>query len=273
MNTMSVTVEGYTFQVVPRMEGRNFSGFWPRMGTEWEPGTLSIIRKLVGPARLFIDVGAWIGPTAIWAALHGADVHAFEPDPVALAALQANIDANESLKPKVTIIPAAAGLTDGQVELFTDVTGNSETSCFRAVQRGDKLRTFPTQIVVPQVDLLGYLQTLMSPPGSIFLKMDIEGGEFALLPHVHDFCRQHGAVVLASLHPQNIVMSTVDDTGAARITGVAAALDRYRDFHWYGYRDDAFTTLSKVTVLETIMNNLTQEHRLLLSPRPLTEAR
>jgi FkbM family methyltransferase len=273
MNTMSVTVEGHTFQVVPRIEGRNFSGFWPRMGTEWEPGTLSIIRKLVGPGRIFLDVGAWIGPTAIWAALHGADVHAFEPDPIALATLQANIDANESLKPKVTVIPAAAGTHDGQVELFTDVAGNSETSCFRAVQRGDKLRTFPTRITVPQVDLLGYLQTLMAPPGSIILKMDIEGGEFALLPHVHDFCRQQGVVVLASLHPLNIVLSTEDDTGAARITGVAAALDRYRDFHWYGHRDDAFIRLRKVSVLETIMNALAQEHRLLLSPSPLAGAR
>jgi FkbM family methyltransferase len=272
MSALSVTVEGHTFEVIPRVEGREFSGFWRRMGTEWEPDTLAIIRKLVGPEWLFIDVGAWIGPTAIWAALHGADVHAFEPDPVALKALQANIEVNASLRPKVTIVPAAAGTIDGQIDLFTDVAGNSETSCFSAVQRGDKLRPFPTRIAVPQVDLLTYLQTLASPPRPMLIKMDIEGGEFALLPHIHDFCRRHGAIVLASLHPQNIVLGTPDDTGATRITRVAAALDRYTDFRWYGFRDGAIVLASKLKVLETLMNNLAQEHSLLMSPGALPEA-
>lgn len=272
MDTLPVTVEGHTFEVIPRIEGREFSGFWRRMGTEWEPETLAIIRKLARPGWLFIDVGAWIGPTAIWAALHGADVHAFEPDPVALKALQANIEVNASLRPKVTIVPAAAGTADGQIDLFTDIAGNSETSCFSAVQRGDKLRPFPTRIAVRQVDLLTYLQTLASPLRPMLIKMDIEGGEFALLPHIHDFCRRHGAIVLASLHPQNIVLGTPDDTGAARITRVAAALDRYTDFHWYGFRDGTFTTPAKIAVLETIMNNLGREHSLLMSPRPLPDA-
>ncbi len=272
MGALSVTVEGHTFQVIPRIEGREFSGFWQRMGTEWEPETLAVIRRLVGPGWLFIDVGAWIGPTAIWAALHGADVHAFEPDPVALKALQANIEANASLRPKVTIISAAAGTSDGQIDLFTDVAGNSETSCFSAVQRGDKLRPFPTRIAARQVDLAAYLQTLASPGRPMLVKMDVEGGEFALLPHIDDVCRRHGAIVLASLHPQNIVLGTPDDTGAARITRVAGALDHYTDFHWYGFRDGAFTTPTKIGALEIIMNNLGRGHTLLMSPRPLTDA-
>ena len=151
------------------------------------------------------------------------------------------------------------------------MTGNSETSCFSAVQRGDRLRPFPTKIVARQVDLVAYLQGLESPARPMLVKMDIEGGEFALLPHVHDFCRRHGAIVLASLHPQNIVMSTPDDTGATRITRVAAALDRYTDFHWYGFRDGAIVVASKLKVLEAVMNNLGREHSLLMSPGPLAD--
>ena len=140
------------------------------------------------------------------------------------------------------------------------------------MQRGDKLRPFPTRIAVRQVDLLTYLQTLASPPRPMLIKMDIEGGEFALLPHIHDFCRRHGAIVLASLHPQNIVLGTPDDTGATRITRVAAALDRYTDFRWYGFRDGAIVLASKLKVLETLMNNLAREHSLLMSPAALPEA-
>ena len=268
-NVMSVTVEGHTFQAMRRVEGKDFLGYWNWLRRDWERTTLAIIRKLVGPEWVFIDVGAWIGFTPIWAALHGAEVHAFEPDPVALAALRANIDLNPQLNSRVTIIPAAAGDSDRNVELFTDDAGNSETSCFRTVQRNTGLRSFDQTLVVPQVDLVSYMRSVGADSRRMLLKMDIEGGEFALLPHIHDFCLQHGVVVMVTLHPANIVLATADDTGAARIMRVSAALERYVDFGWYDLRDDTFQAANKVAVLKTILNNLARDHSVLMSPRPL----
>src|SRR5262245_51934695 len=50
----------------------------------WEPGTKAFMKRFLKPGDLFVDIGAWIGPTALWAVECGAHVIAIEPDPVAL---------------------------------------------------------------------------------------------------------------------------------------------------------------------------------------------
>lgn len=55
---------------------------------------LGALPQVLGPGRLAIDVGASIGTWSLPAASTGASVHACEPDPVNLATLRSNIEAN-----------------------------------------------------------------------------------------------------------------------------------------------------------------------------------
>src|SRR6185295_3331065 len=69
-------------------DGWDFWGEWER-GT-WEPGTREAIESHVTPGSTYVDIGAWIGPTVLWAAPIAARVLALEPDPVAYLLLVEN---------------------------------------------------------------------------------------------------------------------------------------------------------------------------------------
>ena len=67
--------------------------FWNKVEAGlWEPETLALIDQQITPGTTFLDLGAWVGPTALYAAARGARVIALEADPVALAQLRAKLD-------------------------------------------------------------------------------------------------------------------------------------------------------------------------------------
>ena len=80
-----------SFYVAPGNRGK----YWDRVNAgEWEPGTFQFFEDVITPDTHVFDVGAWIGPTALFAVQLGASCTAFEPDPVAYAALEANVAEN-----------------------------------------------------------------------------------------------------------------------------------------------------------------------------------
>jgi len=115
----------------PRVAPRSFwSDFWDRFDRGlWEPQTL---RKLCALTEgdLFVDIGAWIGPTALTAAVNGARVLAFEPDPVARQELEDNVKANPGVN--VTVYPIALSDREGVFRLTAhDWLGDSMSSLAR----------------------------------------------------------------------------------------------------------------------------------------------
>src|SRR5437016_2170890 len=79
--------------------------FWDRVESGvWEPETLDAIYEIVSPGDRVIDVGAWIGITALYAARLGANVVAYEPDPKAVSEMQANLDLNEGLSVSIRAV-------------------------------------------------------------------------------------------------------------------------------------------------------------------------
>ena len=69
--------------------------FWWRAGAgRWEPETFEILARYATSEDVFYDVGAWIGPTAIYAGRACRRVYTFEPDPVAYHYLLWNIHLN-----------------------------------------------------------------------------------------------------------------------------------------------------------------------------------
>ena len=63
----------------------------------WEPGTLVLMDKLIDQDTVYIGFGAWIGPTALFAAARAKSVHIFEPDPYCFPDLMANLLLNPQL--------------------------------------------------------------------------------------------------------------------------------------------------------------------------------
>ena len=98
----------------------------------------------------------------------GARVVAFEPDPANLAVLKQCIERNDYAV-RWTVVEACAGPADGETPF---VGGQGALS--RMPLPGDGTGDAPT-ITVPVVDVFPYLE------GVDLLKIDIEGGEWAIL--------------------------------------------------------------------------------------------
>src|SRR3712207_221008 len=82
--------------------------FWDRVEAgRWEPETLAAIDRLVDHRTTFLDLGAWVGPTALYAAGIARRVVAAEADPAALDQLRRNLAANPGLAARIEVVPRA----------------------------------------------------------------------------------------------------------------------------------------------------------------------
>ena len=142
------------------------------------------------PGRTFVDVGAWIGPLSLIAAKCGARVVAFEPDPVALHSLRLNLDLNPDVKGRVTVVPKALSTEHGQTSLSSTRLGNSMASI---VHKGAETTSVDT------IDARYWSKTLEFVSADM-LKIDIEGGEFSVLPRLSRAFRARRPVLLLSVH-------------------------------------------------------------------------
>jgi FkbM family methyltransferase len=131
---------------------------------------LGFLPAILGPGAVAVDVGASIGTWALSAARTGATVHACEPDPVNLEALEANIRANR-LPGRVRTYDMALGAQPG--------TGSMVAAGRRYLNRvretsGDAGRDFP----VATLDQFADEQRLDEID---VLKVNTAGGERAVL--------------------------------------------------------------------------------------------
>jgi len=161
----------------------------------WEPATFEVFERYLRPGGIAADIGAWIGATTLFAAHITGEIHAFEPDPSAFEALTANLALNPDLAARIRPVNAAVADFDGKLrlsshgELGMSVTssllaGRGETVEARAVNAAKLFATDLSQVE--------------------FVKMDIEGGEYAVIPAMREYLEARKPVVLLSLHPQNL---------------------------------------------------------------------
>jgi FkbM family methyltransferase len=137
-------------------------------GTAYEVFVGQPYNVSVADARTIVDLGANVGYSALYFAIHHpqAAIYAFEPHPAHFSRAEELIEAN-ALADRVRLIQAAASTSDGEVRLSDNGT------CSKVVGDGSR-----TTFSVPAVDLFSWCQTI----GKIdLLKIDIEGGEYLFL--------------------------------------------------------------------------------------------
>jgi FkbM family methyltransferase len=141
---------------------------------------LQKILKKVGPGSLVIDCGANIGEISALFLARGADVIAFEPDPVALEALRRRVGDH----PRLTLYQQAVSDRSGRASFFfhkdrsdgTDEAAFTVSSTLVAEKRNVDTRH---SIEVELIDLDAFIASLDRQVD--VLKMDVEGAEIAIL--------------------------------------------------------------------------------------------
>jgi FkbM family methyltransferase len=226
-------------------------GFWARVASgAWEPETFRLIERLASPGAPFVDIGAWIGPTTLFAAARGSIVHAHECDPVALKRLRRNIAVNPDLGPRITVSEAAVGEANGRMQLWSAALGNSETSLFARHERDGALVHCAASIEVEVVDAAELFSRhgFASDPAA-FIKIDIEGAEFRVVPRLAPLIARSAAVWYISFHELNINPTDVP-VRVQRVAEMLRSLITFAPLRWY---DTSLKELDKAAVLDAVI--------------------
>jgi FkbM family methyltransferase len=187
--------------------------FWDRAAAgAWEPELLAVLEAQVSPGAVFLDIGAWVGPTALFAALLGAEVVAVEADPAAADRLAANLAANPGLAPHVRVLRRAASARPGRIRLgAARKPGDSMSSVLHAAREA----SWEAEAATP-ADLFAAAQE--AGPGPLVVKIDIEGGEYDLLPALAAALPGRTRALIAAFHPALLREAGRDGESIARAT-------------------------------------------------------
>lgn len=246
----AIAKAGIAFDVADRDEYR---AFWDWYETDaWEPETIAVFNRFLRADTRYVDLGAWIGSTALLAAQTVAHVVCVEPDPVAFAALTENLALNPEIEAKTARFPAAVGPSDGTVVLSSRGSGGDSKSS--VVRPGDTGAHWQTEQLS--------FDTLLSRTGFVpdFIKIDIEAAEYELVPTLVSSTAEAMPTLYIAVHPNLLVDKR---TFAARLaTSIHAlranrrllrALLAYRHHYVYDARTEGFRDIRRRNVLRVLL--------------------
>jgi FkbM family methyltransferase len=176
----------YSFTEIPDWFARDFP--------TWEPDTFKAFDRVKCKSAVALDIGAWIGSTAIWLAHHFSQVVCVEGDQESVKALRANLDASNvknavvvpnpihNIKTRLVFGPNKNGCNEGLMNMSTSQLKDTP-SC----PLDYEVETV-TLAELPLLDQVG------------FIKCDIEGGEEMILEDVLSFCKTKNIPALISFH-------------------------------------------------------------------------
>ena len=130
-----------------------------------------LIRHLLEPKQVFVDVGVHIGYFVLLAAKYGRHVYAFKPNPSSFACLQRNRSLNPTLVQKLDCLMVALGDTRGTLTLYTSPSDPSLAS----------LKPIETSDPVTEVVKVDTLDRVLEAIPIHFIKVDVEGAEIDVL--------------------------------------------------------------------------------------------
>ncbi|GGC09053.1 hypothetical protein GCM10011352_39290 [Marinobacterium zhoushanense] len=182
-----------------RIHGQDFrldpyhTRFWRRAARGlWEPELFTLLRRHLQPDRVFCDIGAWIGPSTIYAARLCKRVICFEPDPVAYRYLSWNIELNRLTNVSPFCLALAPRMGIETLASFGGELGDSMSSLLKI----DEATETATALTLEWTRFIE-----LANPGRIdLIKLDIEGGEFDLLPTMADYLATELPVLYLSTH-------------------------------------------------------------------------
>jgi len=165
-----------------------YEWFWPGFASgDWEPNTFKVFDKFLTPGSVYVDIGAWIGPTVLYAVDKCAKVLAFEPDPVAFRELELNIIGNNYH----SVVPYPVAVS----------------SFWRTMQFGPKHDKFGDSMASEIWGGKGYrdvpavsLRSVIEGNNPDFIKIDIEGGEKFLFEDSAYLFTRYEPTIYLSLH-------------------------------------------------------------------------
>lgn len=174
--------------------------FWETFNNgNWEKETFKILEDNISQTDIIVDIGAWIGPISLYLANKVKQCYAFEPDPTAYLVLKENLKLNTNNIKNVKIFNKAITADGNDIDLFSRFSfGDSGSSILERVKSTNimikaKSRSFSSFVISEKIKQLD------------FIKIDIEGGEFFILPSMKKEIQYFKPTMLVSFHYNALV--------------------------------------------------------------------
>ncbi|WP_430410388.1 FkbM family methyltransferase [Kordia sp.] len=172
---MQIQLKNHTFQVDP---GQN-KHYWTYINSiDWEPHTFAIFDKFINEDSVVLDVGSWSGVLTLYAAKTAREVHALDPDPVCFSELNRNVALNPAVAEKIKTYKTAISAQKETVRLSARETYGASSSSIL-----ERKRDTENSLELETVSLADFLAQEHIQKVD-FIKMDVEGAEFRILPTI-----------------------------------------------------------------------------------------
>lgn len=178
---MKITIRNKSFFV---HEGNQKETFQFINSGNWEPYTFEIFDYFIDKNDVVLDLGAWHGVTSLYLAHLSKKTYAIDPDPICFEELSKNLYLNPILNSKIKPYQLAISNKADRLKLFAREQYGASSSSILKRNRDEKksievdcitLQDFIKREEISEVD---------------FLKMDVEGAEFLILPTIKSFLEQ-----------------------------------------------------------------------------------
>lgn len=180
-----VRIMSHSYRVEPHW-------FWPEFADGWEESTWSVFSRYLKKDMPFLDVGAWVGPTVLYAAsLGAAKIVAVEANPASAAHLAKTVSMNPGLADRVEVINSCVCNRQGRV-----CFGNADGS--HALSSASSLRGYGFEVEAARLGDIIRQNSLEFVP---LIKIDIEGAELQIVEDLRLLSRRSNLAIHLSLHP------------------------------------------------------------------------
>ena len=172
--------------------------FWKGyMGKGWEPETFKIFDAFLDKNHSYIDIGSYIGPSVLYGSQLAKHCFAIEPDPIAFQELKNNIELNDHLKPHITLSKYCISDSIGTAKFFVpnkklEYGGGGSSSL---LDWKNKKIFWEVQTTTIQQFIQSFSITDCN-----FIKIDIEGAEFDLIPSMSGYLKNQKPTLLIEIH-------------------------------------------------------------------------
>ena len=230
---MLISLHDKRFEVSP---GRN-GAFWQEVAKgAWESDTFAIFDRFLDSQHSYIDIGAWIGPTLLYGCQIAKIAYGLEPDPIAFAELEKNIALNKPMSDNIRLLNACIAPNSGEVALGSRGDGGDSSSSLLFERK-------KTHWTVKALSFDDFIRQY-NVANCNFIKMDIEGGEYEILPTMVDYLEAQRPTLHLSLHPCYLKIRPLGWIGRvlARIAGTVKIIRCTRFYkHLYDHNGQELT--------------------------------
>ena len=194
-NYVPIQKRNETFLI--QMDGGINDEFWKNIYPNWENETFDIFDKYLKKDKQYLDIGAWVGVTALYASRLSSYVVCVEADPISVKKLQHNINTN--ILNTIIDIEDSAIYNESTKIIFGPNT-NSTTSQFNDSMSQIKVSSTKVSDIFINTITFEEIIKKYNLNNLGLIKVDIEGGEENILDELLEYSLKNNIYIYISFY-------------------------------------------------------------------------